>query len=108
MVPVPVVALAALIAATVALAIFCERFRRDVSALRTERTALLQRAAAVRQQIHADGCVEGYKRGWGEAYTAAMKAERQGRNPIDAILRVGRINAPALNAPNPDTILEYE
>lgn len=54
------------------------------------------RQGDIRKEAHEQGLFDGYKRGWGEAYAAALKADARGLSALDAIVRVGKMNAPAL------------
>jgi hypothetical protein len=85
-----------LIACVIAFAVLAETKRREAARLRAQLDQALARIGKARQDGHTDGLFEGWKRGWGESYTAAVKAERRGESPLEAIHRVGALNAPAL------------
>lgn len=93
-----VLACATLALTTISFAILAERQRR-----RARRAELLldithARQGEIRKEAHEQGLFDGYKRGWGEAYAAALKAEARGLSTLDAIVRTGKVNAPALLA----------
>lgn len=85
-----------LVLTNISFAVLAEQQRR-----RAHRAELLHeitraRQGEIRKEAHEQGLFDGYKRGWGEAYAAALKAEARGLNALDAIVRVGKLNAPAL------------
>jgi hypothetical protein len=96
MIAVPIWALAALVLATCIFAVLAWRAQHMAGELAEQLDAALTRIGKARLEAHTNGVTDGYKRGWGEAVTAATKAERWGENVIAATMRVGRLNAPAL------------
>lgn len=85
-----------LILTNIVFAYLAERCRRSERRTQLALDQALANRGKQRQLAYNDGLFEGWKRGWGESYTAACKAERLGLNPTEAIHRIGKLNAPAL------------
>lgn len=104
MILVPTWALLVLVAANIIFAVLAFRQDRLASRISDERDEAVKRIGGARLQGRNDGLIDGYKRGWGEAYTAARKAQRRGADPVDAIMQRGALNAPALAERNGETV----
>lgn len=81
---------------TISFAYLAEQQRRRAHRAELSLDITHARQGEIRKEAYQQGLFDGYKRGWGEAYAAALKAEARGLDTLDAIVRVGKMNAPAL------------
>lgn len=73
-----------------------EAKRREVKQLQHSLDSLTAHITQVRKLAYDDGFTSGLKHGLGDMYKAIRRAEREGRDPIEAAAALGRITAAAV------------